>query len=52
MRQASRLYERREALDRAELMTVEADDILASSVFDDADGELAQRTVPPTPQPS
>jgi len=46
MRQASRLYERREALDRTDLVTIEAQDILASSVFDDEDGELA---VPPSP---
>jgi hypothetical protein len=41
MRQASRLYERRDALDRSDLVTIEADDILASSVFNDEDGELA-----------
>ena len=41
MRQAGRLYERRDALERADLVTVEAEDILASSVFDDEDGELA-----------
>ncbi|MGI8779052.1 MAG: CbbX protein [Solirubrobacteraceae bacterium] len=40
MRQASRLYERREALERADLVTIEAEDILASSVFEDEDGEL------------
>ncbi|MBA3328645.1 MAG: CbbX protein [Solirubrobacterales bacterium] len=42
MRQASRLYERRDELDRDELMTIEADDIRASSVFsdDDDDGDL------------
>ena len=35
MRQAGRLYERRDALERADLVTVEAEDILASSIFDD-----------------
>ena len=39
MRQAARLYGRREALQRADLVTIEAEDILASSVFDGADGE-------------
>ena len=41
MRQASRLYERRDELDRSDLVTIEAADILASSVFSDEDGELA-----------
>jgi probable Rubsico expression protein CbbX len=41
MRQASRLYDRREALDRSDLVTIEAADILASSVFNDEDGDLA-----------
>ncbi len=41
MRQASRLYDRRDALDRSDLVTIEAADILASSVFSDDDGELA-----------
>ncbi len=40
MRQASRLYERREKLDRTDLVTIEAEDILASSVFEREDGEL------------
>jgi probable Rubsico expression protein CbbX len=40
MRQASRLYDRREALERHDLVTIEAADILASSVFADEDGEL------------
>jgi probable Rubsico expression protein CbbX len=35
MRQASRLYDRRDTLDRADLVAIEAEDILASSVFDD-----------------
>ena len=41
MRQASRLYERRDELDRGDLVTIEAADILASSVFSDEDGDLA-----------
>ena len=41
MRQASRLCERRDALDRNDLVTIEAADLLASSVFSDEDGELA-----------
>ena len=40
MRQASRLYDRRDALGRADLITIEAEDILASSVFADAPGDL------------
>ena len=40
MRQASRLYDRRDALDRSDLVTIEAADILASSVFADEDGAL------------
>jgi probable Rubsico expression protein CbbX len=40
MRQASRLYDRREALERRDLLTIEAADILASSVFADEDGDL------------
>jgi probable Rubsico expression protein CbbX len=40
MRQASRLYDRREALERRDLVTIEAADILASSVFGDEDGAL------------
>ncbi|MEJ7894805.1 MAG: CbbX protein [Solirubrobacteraceae bacterium] len=45
MRQASRLYDRRAELSRAELVTIEADDIRASSVFDDEDddGDLTDR---------
>jgi len=48
MRQASRLYERRATLERADLVTIEAEDILASSVFDDEDGELGDLAVPRT----
>jgi probable Rubsico expression protein CbbX len=40
MRQAGRLYERRDALERSDLVTIEAADILASSVFADEDGDL------------
>ncbi len=40
MRQASRLYDRRDALGRADLVAIEAEDILASSVFTDDDGDL------------
>jgi probable Rubsico expression protein CbbX len=40
MRQASRLYDRRDTLERDDLMTIEAADILASSVFADEDGDL------------
>jgi probable Rubsico expression protein CbbX len=42
MRQASRLYERRDALGRADLVAIEAEDILASSVFADDDGDLGR----------
>jgi len=41
MRQASRLYDRRDALGRADLVAIEAEDILASSVFTDDDGDLS-----------
>ena len=47
MRQASRLYGRREELGRVDLMTIEAEDILASSVFEDEDGELANAFAAP-----
>ena len=40
MRQASRIYARRDTLERADLVNIEAQDILASSVFEDEDGEL------------
>jgi len=39
MRQASRLYDRSDTLERADLVTIEEADIRASSVFDE-DGEL------------
>jgi probable Rubsico expression protein CbbX len=35
MRQAGRLYERRDDLSKEDLMTIKAEDILASSLFDD-----------------
>ncbi len=41
MRQASRLYDRRDSLARADLVAIEAEDILASSVFADDDGDLS-----------
>jgi probable Rubsico expression protein CbbX len=41
MRQAGRLYERRDSLTREELVTIEAADILASSIFSDDDGDLS-----------
>jgi probable Rubsico expression protein CbbX len=47
MRQASRLYGRHEELERADLLTIEAEDILASSVFEDEDGELVSASTAP-----
>ena len=47
MRQASRLYDRRDALERADLVTIEAEDILASSVFEDEDGDLGGKLAAP-----
>ncbi len=47
MRQAGRLYERRATLERADLVTIEAEDILASSVFEDEDGELGNSRAAP-----
>ncbi len=47
MRQASRLYDRRATLERTDLVTIEAEDILASSVFEDEDGELGNRSAAP-----
>jgi probable Rubsico expression protein CbbX len=41
MRQASRLYDRRDALGRADLVRIEAEDILASSVFAQEDGDVS-----------
>jgi len=41
MRQASRLYDRRGALERSDLVAIEAEDILASSLFADDDGDLS-----------
>jgi len=39
MRQAGRLYDRRDELTRDDLVRIEAEDILASSLFADEDGE-------------
>jgi len=39
MRQAGRLYERRDKLSREDLVTIEAEDILASSLFGDDDDD-------------
>ncbi len=47
MRQASRIYERRDVLERADLVTIEAADILASSVFEGEDGELRGEAAAP-----
>ncbi|MEJ7781528.1 MAG: AAA family ATPase, partial [Solirubrobacteraceae bacterium] len=42
MRQASRLYDRRDSLDRKDLVTIEDEDIRGSSVFaTDEDGDLS-----------
>ena len=41
MRQAGRLYDRRDELTREDLVTIEAEDILASSLFSDEDGETS-----------
>jgi probable Rubsico expression protein CbbX len=41
MRQAGRLYDRRDELTKEDLVTIEADDILASSLFSDEDGETS-----------
>jgi len=41
MRQAGRLYDRRDDLSREDLVTIKADDIRASSLFDDEDGETS-----------
>jgi hypothetical protein len=43
MRQAGRLYERRDELTKEDLVTIKADDILASSLFADEDGESSDR---------
>ncbi len=48
LRQASRLYDRRANLTREELVTIEEDDIRASSVFDDdSDGDYSDRDESP-----
>ncbi len=41
MRQAGRLYDRRDELTKEDLVTIEAEDILASSLFSDEDGETS-----------
>ncbi len=41
LRQASRLYDRRDALGRDDLVLIEAQDIRASSVFSDDDGDFS-----------
>jgi probable Rubsico expression protein CbbX len=41
MRQAGRLYDRRDKLTKQDLVTIEAEDILASSLFSDEDGETS-----------
>ena len=48
MRQAGRLYDRRDELTKEDLVTIEADDILASSLFSDEDGESSdeRKTAP------
>ena len=51
MRQASRLYDRRDALERSDLVTIEAADILASSVFADEDGDLRSSEEEQMPRP-
>jgi probable Rubsico expression protein CbbX len=49
LRQASRLYERRDDLSREDLVTIKAEDILASSLFDDEgdDGSPDDDTLAP-----
>jgi len=46
MRQAGRLYDRRDELTREDLVTIKAEDILASSVFTDEDGETSADAAP------
>jgi probable Rubsico expression protein CbbX len=47
MRQAGRLYDRRDELTREDLVTIEAEDILASSLFSDEDGETSAEASAP-----
>jgi hypothetical protein len=42
MRQAGRLYDRRDDLTREDLMTIDSEDIRASSLFSDEAGESAE----------
>jgi probable Rubsico expression protein CbbX len=47
MRQAGRLYDRRDELTREDLVTIKAEDIRASSVFADEDGESSDDRLAP-----
>ena len=47
MRQAGRLYDRRDDLTREDLVRIEAEDILASSLFADEDGETSAEASAP-----
>jgi probable Rubsico expression protein CbbX len=47
MRQAGRLYDRRDELTKEDLITIEAEDILASSLFSDEDGEASDDGLAP-----
>jgi probable Rubsico expression protein CbbX len=49
MRQAGRLYERRDELSREDLVTIKAEDILASSIFADEQGESPDDDKPSAP---
>jgi probable Rubsico expression protein CbbX len=49
MRQAGRLYERRDELSREDLVTIKAEDILASSIFADEQGESPDDEKPSAP---
>jgi DNA-directed RNA polymerase specialized sigma subunit len=47
MRQAGRLYDRRDELTREDLVTIKAEDIRASSLFADEDGEASDDGLAP-----
>jgi probable Rubsico expression protein CbbX len=49
MRQAGRLYERRDDLSREDLVTIKAEDIRASSIFTDEEGESPDDEKPSAP---
>jgi len=49
MRQAGRLYDRRDELSREDLVTIKAEDILASSIFTDEEGESPADAKPTVP---